>query len=74
MRVNGLPVADFTWNPRQPVAGESLELVSTTTDFEGPLTAFSWDLDGDGTLGDGSGPRFRQPFAGGGHLRHRACG
>ena len=63
VRVNGLPVADFTWNPPRPVAGESLELVSTTTDFEGPPTAFSWDLDGDGQFGDGSASRIRQPFA-----------
>ena len=63
VRANGLPVADFTWNPSRPVAGESLELVSTSTDFEGPLTAISWDLDGDGKFGDGSASRIRQPFA-----------
>ena len=62
VRVNGLPVADFTWNPPRPVAGESLEFVSTTTDFEGSPTAFSWDLDGDGQFGDGSASRIRQPF------------
>jgi PKD repeat protein len=63
VRVNGLPSADFTWSPASPVAGESVDLVSTSTDFEGPLATFSWDLDGDGLYGDGSGPVFRQPFA-----------
>lgn len=63
VRVNGIPAADFTWNPASPVAGASVDLVSTSTDFEGPLATFSWDLDGDGLYGDGSGPVFRQPFA-----------
>jgi PKD repeat protein len=63
VRVNGIPTADFTWNPASPVAGASVDLVSTSTDFEGPLAAFTWDLDGDGLYGDGSGPVFRQPFA-----------
>ena len=63
VRVNGIPAANFTWNPARPVAGASVDLVSTSTDFEGPLATFSWDLDGDGLYGDGSGPVFRQPFA-----------
>ena len=63
VRVNGIPAANFTWNPASPVAGASVDLVSTSTDFEGPLATFSWDLDGDGLYGDGSGPVFRQPFA-----------
>jgi PKD repeat protein len=63
VRVNGIPAADFTWKPASPVAGASVDLVSTSTDFEGPLATFSWDLDGDGLYGDGSGPVFRQPFA-----------
>ena len=63
VRANGIPAANFTWNPARPVAGASVDLVSTSTDFEGPLATFSWDLDGDGLFGDGSGPRFRQPFA-----------
>jgi PKD repeat protein len=62
LRVNGLPTADFTWNPGSPVAGDSVDLVSTSSDFEGPLAELSWDLDGDGLYGDGSGPQVRQPF------------
>ena len=62
LRVNGLPSADFTWTPPAPVAGGSVDLVSTSTDFEGPLAAFSWDLDGDGLFGDGSEAQIRQPF------------
>jgi hypothetical protein len=62
VRVNGLPSANFTWSPSTPIAGASVDLVSTSTDFEGPLAALSWDLDGDGNFGDGSGPQVRQPF------------
>jgi PKD repeat protein len=62
LRVNGLPSADFTWSPASPSAGDSVDLVSTSSDFEGPLAALSWDLDGDGQYGDGSEPQIRQPF------------
>ena len=62
LRVNGLPSADFTWSPASPVAGDSVDLISTSTDFEGPLATLSWDLDGDGRFGDGSEPQVRQPF------------
>ena len=62
LRVNGLPTADFTWNPASPVAGDSVDLISTSTDFEGQLATLSWDLDGDGRFGDGSQPQIRQPF------------
>jgi PKD repeat protein len=62
VRVNGLPSADFTWSPASPVAGGSVDLISTSTDFEGALAAFSWDLDGDGLFGDASQAQIRQPF------------
>jgi hypothetical protein len=60
--VNGVPSADFMWNPFRPIAGDWVYLVSTSTDFEGPLAALSWDLDGDGRFGDGSARWVRQPF------------
>ena len=62
LRVNGLPTADFTWNPASPEAGDSVDLISTSTDFEGQLATLSWDLDGDGRFGDGKQPQIRQPF------------
>jgi len=62
LRVNGLPSADFTWTPVSPVPGDSVDLVSTSSDFEGPLSELSWDLDGDGLFGDGSEAQIRQPF------------
>ncbi|HMJ97039.1 MAG TPA: PKD domain-containing protein, partial [Thermoleophilaceae bacterium] len=62
VRVNGLPSADFTWNPAAPVAGDSVDLTSTSSDIEGPLATLSWDLDGDGNFGDGSAAQIRQPF------------
>ena len=62
MRVNGLPSANFEWEPESPVAGGSVDLVSTSSDIEGPLSSLSWDLDGDGLYGDGSEAQIRQPF------------
>jgi PKD repeat protein len=62
VRVNGLPSADFTWSPSSPTAGNAADLISTSSDFEGPLAALSWDLDGDGRFGDGSEAQIRQPF------------
>ena len=62
VRVNGLPTADFKWDPASPVEGDSVDLVSTSTDLEGPLADVSWDLDGDGNFGDASQPQIRQPF------------
>jgi PKD repeat protein len=62
IRVNGLPSADFTWSPASPFAGDSVDLISTSTDLEGPLAALNWDLDGDGGFGDASGDLVRQPF------------
>ena len=62
LRVNGVPSADFTWDPANPVAGDSVDLVSTSSDFEGALSELSWDLDGDGLFGDGSETQIRQPF------------
>ncbi len=60
--MNGLPSANFEWEPASPVAGGSVDLVSTSSDFEGPLSSLSWDLDGDGLFGDGSEAQIRQPF------------
>ena len=62
LRVNGVPSADFTWTPVNPAPGDSVDLVSTSSDFEGALAELSWDLDGDGLFGDGSEAQIRQPF------------
>lgn len=50
------PFADFTWTPAEPRAGEPVTFDgSTSTDFDGEITDYAWDFDGDGKR-DASGP------------------
>jgi hypothetical protein len=39
-----LPVASFKWFPAAPATGESVSLVSSSTDTASPITAFAWAL------------------------------
>ncbi len=44
------PVADFAFMPSSPVAGEVVQFDGTlSADFDGEISAFAWDFDGDGT-------------------------
>jgi Bacterial Ig-like domain len=38
------PVASFQWFPLTPAVGESVSLISTSTDAGGSITAFAWSL------------------------------
>jgi hypothetical protein len=40
------PVAAFTWFPRTPTVGETVSLVSSSTDPLSPITGFAWALSG----------------------------
>jgi PKD repeat protein len=40
------PSASFTWFPEVPRVGETVTLVSSSTDVSSPLTAFAWALTG----------------------------
>ena len=43
------PVADFTYMPSQPAAGELVLFNGTSSwDFDGEIVAYSWDFNGDG--------------------------
>jgi PKD repeat protein len=43
------PVADFTYMPSQPEAGELVLFDGTSSwDFDGEIVAYSWDFNGDG--------------------------
>ena len=54
------PTASFNILPRaQIVAGDSATFVSTSTDADGTVAGFSWDLNGDGRFGDAVGPNPR---------------
>jgi hypothetical protein len=42
------PVASFTWLPATPTVGQSVSFVSKSTDVSSPITAFGWDMSGNG--------------------------
>jgi hypothetical protein len=42
------PRASFTWFPPSPTVGETVALVSSSTDASSPITAFAWALAGNG--------------------------
>jgi hypothetical protein len=47
------PSTSFTWLPSAPHVGEAVSLFSSSTDSSSPITAFAWDLLGNGTFGAG---------------------
>jgi len=57
-----LPAASFSWFPPAPVVGQTVVLVSGSTDSASPITAFSWDLAGTGAF-NVSGPEASTSFA-----------
>jgi hypothetical protein len=56
------PAAAFTWVPAKPMPGQSVALVSNSTDADSPITAFAWDLAGSGTFTAG-GPVITTSFS-----------
>jgi hypothetical protein len=50
----GSPSASFSWYPPVVHAGERVSLVSSSTDATSPLTAFAWDLAGNGSFQPGA--------------------
>lgn len=56
------PTASFTWLPSSPQAGESVELISNSTDAESPISAFAWTLPG-GTSAPNTGPLLTAVFS-----------
>jgi hypothetical protein len=42
------PSASFTWFPPTPTVGQSVALVSSSSDLSSPINAFAWDLAGNG--------------------------
>lgn len=55
LRVVAPPVACFTWEPDCPKEGESFQLTDCSTDADGEIVSWSWDL-GDGTTSDDRHP------------------
>ncbi len=59
------PTAAFSWLPAKPHAGESVSLVSSSTDAFSPIVGFAWNL-GSGTFAAG-GPDMTTSFAAAGN-------
>ena len=53
------PVPSFTYSPAQPLTGQTITFTSTSTG----ATIIDWDLDGDGSCDDASGPTATASFA-----------
>ena len=56
------PVASFSWFPSTPEVGQSVSLVSTSTDVSSPITGFAWALTGISPFHAG-GPLLTTSFA-----------
>jgi PKD repeat protein len=52
--LNRPPTALFTVVPAAPVTGELVTFTSVSTDGDGPIVSYQWDLDGDGVFDDGT--------------------
>jgi PKD repeat protein len=60
------PIASFSVSPESPSTLETVTFTSTSTDPDGTIASYSWDLNGDGVFGDATGSEAQQlfPFAG----------
>ncbi|HTA35680.1 MAG TPA: Ig-like domain-containing protein, partial [Solirubrobacteraceae bacterium] len=47
------PSASFTWVPATPVVGQSVSLVSSSTDPSSTISSFAWDVAGNGQFAAG---------------------
>jgi PKD domain-containing protein len=80
VRVNAPPTARIVFSavnarPGQaldvPLVGQQVAFAGTTSsDPEGPIAAYSWDLDGNGTFGDATGPGAVATYATAGEKAH----
>jgi PKD repeat protein len=63
-RVNSPPVAAFTFAPQAPVIRDVIVFTSTASDPDGSgdIRSIQWDLNGDGTYSDATGPRAQATF------------
>ncbi|MCW3028077.1 MAG: Cable pili-associated 22 kDa adhesin protein [Solirubrobacterales bacterium] len=62
------PAASFTWFPSSPRVGQTVSLVSSSTDSASPITAFAWDRAGTGAFAAG-GPTMSTTFSSAGNHR-----
>jgi large repetitive protein len=62
------PAASFAWFPSSPRVGDTVSLVSSSTDSASPITAFAWDPAGTGAFAAG-GPATSTTFSAAGNHR-----
>jgi PKD repeat protein len=60
---NRAPTAAFGFAPSSPKTGDEITLTSSSTDPDGSISSYSWDLNGDGTFGDSTLPSPKTTFA-----------
>ena len=63
------PAASFSYSPQPAAAGEAVQFRSTSSDPDGSVTGWQWDLDGDGVYSDATGPTVSQAFPAEGDYR-----
>src|SRR5215211_591238 len=59
---NRAPVAAFTFTPSAPLANDVVMFAAAASDPDGSIAAIAWDLDGDGSYTDATGPVASRPF------------
>ncbi len=57
------PVASFGYTPLSPASGDTVTFTSTSTDADGTIATYAWDLDNDGQFDDGAEASAQKPFA-----------
>jgi PKD repeat protein len=64
MRINTPPTASFTFTPDAPQTGQVVQFTAQAGDPDGAadVKTISWDLNGDGTYGDATGPTAQAIF------------
>jgi PKD repeat protein len=60
---NQPPVASFDQSPASPTTSEQITFTSTSTDPDGAITSYAWDLNDDGQFEDGTGAQAQTSFA-----------
>jgi hypothetical protein len=64
------PTASFTWIPATPTAGQSVSLVSNSTNGSSAIGAFAWDVAGNGSFAPGPSVMTTAFATAGSHVVH----
>jgi PKD repeat protein len=65
---NRPPIASFSFLPAQPLSGQTVNFFSTSSDPDSPIASQLWDLDGNGSYSDASGPSVARAYGVGSHV------